>query len=132
MEEIRLLEVEVQELYSKLRQSSSYTVELKKRFEENLKAMYRHSKNPSVELLREEMDRLAVKLSTTEAEAQKATSELSAEKLSSRRRHATLVDDLVRALQSKDAAVHAVKKLEALCIEAGMENERAFQVKQIS
>ena len=40
-EEIRLLEGEVTELRTKLKQSNSYTSELKKRFEENLKAMYR-------------------------------------------------------------------------------------------
>ena len=41
-EEIRLLEAEVQELNTKIRQNLSYTTELKKRFEENLKAMYRY------------------------------------------------------------------------------------------
>lgn len=36
------MEEELQDLYSKLKQNSSYTAELKKRFEENLKAMYRY------------------------------------------------------------------------------------------
>ena len=36
------MEEELQDLYSKLKQNSSYTSELKKRFEENLKAMYRY------------------------------------------------------------------------------------------
>lgn len=40
-DEIRLLEAEVNELRGKLRQSGSYISELRKRFEENMKAMYR-------------------------------------------------------------------------------------------
>jgi hypothetical protein len=41
-DEVRLLDAEVGELRSKLRQSSSYIVELRKRFEENMRAIYRY------------------------------------------------------------------------------------------
>merc|ERR1711871_913825 len=126
IEEIKLLEGEVSELYTKLRQSSSYTIELKKRFEENLKAMYRFGKNPSADLLKIEIDRLTNSLSQAEAEAQKASMDLSNEKMSSRKRQANLVDDLVKALQSKDSAVTAIKKLEKLCIESGMQQVATF------
>jgi FMN-dependent NADH-azoreductase len=122
------LETEVQELYAKLRQGSSYTAELKKRFEESLKAMYRHSKNPSVDVLKDELDRLGAKLAAVENEVQKSAADLAGEKMSSRRRHASLIDDLVRALQAKDAAVHAVKKLESLCIESGLEHITVYKV----
>jgi hypothetical protein len=67
------------------------------------------------------------KLSSTEFEAQKALSELAVEKQSNRKRHANLVDDLIKALQSKDAAFIAVKKLESLCIEAGYEHLKTYQ-----
>ena len=67
------------------------------------------------------------KLSSTEFEAQRALSELSVEKQSNRKRHANLVDDLIKALQSKDAAFIAVKKLESLCIEAGFEHLKTYQ-----
>lgn len=40
-DEVRLLEVEVGELRAKLRQSGSYISELRRRFEESMKAMYR-------------------------------------------------------------------------------------------
>jgi hypothetical protein len=41
-DEVRLLDAEVGELRSKLRESSSYIVELRKRFEENMRAIYRY------------------------------------------------------------------------------------------
>ena len=52
--------------------------------------------------------------------------DLSNEKMSSRKRQANLVDDLVKALQSKDSAVTAIKKLEKLCIESGMQQVATF------
>jgi hypothetical protein len=44
-EEIRILETETTELRSKVRQSNSYIGELRKRFEESMKAMYRPGKD---------------------------------------------------------------------------------------
>ena len=41
-EEIKVLDLEVTELRSKLRQSNSYISELRKRFEENIKTLYRY------------------------------------------------------------------------------------------
>jgi peptidoglycan hydrolase CwlO-like protein len=40
-DEVRLLDTEVAELRAKLRQSTSYIQELQKRFEENMRSIYR-------------------------------------------------------------------------------------------
>ncbi len=40
-DEVRVLDSEVSDLRAKLRQSASYIEELRKQFEENMKAMYR-------------------------------------------------------------------------------------------
>ena len=73
------------------------------------------------------MDLLAAKLTVSESEAHKAAQELSSEKTAGRKRHGNLVDDLVKALQAKDAAVGAVKRLEALCIESGLSHLATYQ-----
>lgn len=44
-EEIHLLEAETDELHGKLKQSNSYTSELRKRFEDNMKILYRQDMN---------------------------------------------------------------------------------------
>jgi hypothetical protein len=56
----------------------------------------RYGKNPAADLLKVEMERLNRSLGTSEAEAQKLGAELAAEKLSGRKRHANLVDDLIK------------------------------------
>ena len=168
-EEIRLLEVEADDLRNKLRQSHSYTQELRKRFEDNLKSMYRPNKQsaPS-EVFAEQFDYTISKLQVsyynliscflflslspdlshtpyptsfkkkyiwpisimqdTEAEVQKLGADLTFERLQSRRRHSWLVDDLVKALQAKDAALQAVRRLENMCIEAGLNNIATYEV----
>ena len=61
-------------------------------------------------------------------EARKLAQELAAEKSAARKRHTALVDELARASQARDAALVAVKKLEALCTEQGLDNSIVYQV----
>jgi len=122
-EEINLLEAETGELRSKLRQSGSYIAVMSKRFEDNMKAMYRPAgRGQASEGLALQFEQMSTSLENAHTEVQKLDKELSTEKTLSRRRHGLLVDDLTKALQGRDSALAALRRLEAFCRERGIEH----------
>jgi hypothetical protein len=128
-EEIRLLDAEVNELRAKLRQSVSYVGELSKRFEENMKSFYRTNRTQGSEGLLLQYEHVSLALEKSELETQELSHELAHERQEGRRRHVSLVEDLVKALQARDAALSAVKRLELLCIDAGMQHISIYEVR---
>ena len=131
-EEIKLLEAETGELRGKLRQSGSYISELRKRFEDNMKAMYRPAgRGQASETLALQFEHMSSSLEQAHAESQRLDKELSTEKTLSRRRHGLLVDDLTAALKGRDAAMCAVGRLEVLCIDNGIDKQLVSEAAHI-
>ena len=131
-EEIKLLEAETGELRGKLRQSGSYISELRKRFEDNMKAMYRPAgRGQASETLALQFEHMSSSLELAHAESQRLDKELSTEKTLSRRRHGLLVDDLTAALKGRDAAMCAVGRLEVLCIDNGIDKQLVSEAAHI-
>ena len=131
-EEIKLLEAETGELRGKLRQSGSYISELRKRFEDNMKAMYRPAgRGQASETLALQFEHMSSSLEQAHAESQRLDKELSTEKTLSRRRHGLLVDDLTAALRGRDAAMCAVGRLEVLCIDSGVDKQLVSEAAHI-
>jgi hypothetical protein len=130
-EEIRLLDGEVAELRAKLRQSVSYISELRKRFEENMKTFYRTNRSQGSDGLLLQYEHVSLSLERAELEAQELAHELAQERLEGKRRHSVLVDDLVKALQARDAALSAVKRLELSCIDAGLQHVSIYEVSKL-
>ena len=67
-------------------------------------------------------------LEKAEIEILDMSHELAVERQEGKRRHTSLVDDLVKALQARDAALSAVKRLEVSCVEAGLQNVAIYEV----
>lgn len=114
-DEIRLLDGEVSELRSKLRQSNSYISEVRKRFEDNLKTLYKPnsgSRNTELDSLHQQLDHLNSSVDRAESQVLALEGELVREKSSSRNRHAALIGDLSKALQSREAISLALRRAE--------------------
>ena len=59
---------------------------------------------------------------------QTLNTELHSEKVSSRQRHALLVDDLTMALQTRDTALTAIRSLQSVCQQAGIDTAEVQEV----
>jgi uncharacterized protein YoxC len=148
-EEMKLLEAEINELRGKLRQSGSYIGELRKRFEENMKAMYRYSRRQhnlqfrhqrymcrpgrdnASEGLMLQFEQTSHSLEQCEAEIKELKQSLIEEKASHRHRHSSLIEELSKALQARDASLQAVKRLEECCKEAGIKHVAVYEVRPL-
>lgn len=126
-EEVRLLETEVEELRGRLKQGASYIAELRKRLEDSLRANYKAGKGQLSEALSKQLEHMSSNLETAHAESRKLAQELAAEKTTSRKRHTGLVEELAKCSQLRDAALVAVKRLEAICIENNIDHMGAYQ-----
>jgi hypothetical protein len=111
-DEIRLLDSEVIELRGKLKQSTSYVSELRKRFEDNMKILYRSGNDKISEGLLSQVSQLTASLHRSEDENRTLMAELESERTLSKRRHSTLVDELARSISSCDAAASIIRRLE--------------------
>jgi chromosome segregation ATPase len=120
-DEVRLLDAEVGELRAKLRQNHSYIAELRRRFEDNMKAIFRTGKGQSQDGGMQQFDQLRLALEASDAEIHSLQQELGSEKTRGRHRHVQLVDDLTRTLQARDAALSALHRLEKFCSERGVD-----------
>jgi peptidoglycan hydrolase CwlO-like protein len=119
-EEVRVLEVEVGELHGKLRQSNSFVTELRRRFEENMRAMYKSGRDQGTEGLLEQFEHVSQALESSERAFDSLNQDFMYEKTQGRRRHTSIVSDLTNALKGRDAALSAVQRLEHMCEEAGL------------
>jgi chromosome segregation ATPase len=128
-EEVRILEAEVNELRGKLRQSNSFVTELRRRFEDNMRAMYRAGRDQGSEGLLTQFEHVSAALESSEAELDSLNQDLLYEKNQGRRRHTHLVSDLTKALQARDAAFAAVQRLETMCEEAGLGPLNVYEVR---
>lgn len=105
--------------------------ELRLRFEENLKSLYKSSKDSNSEILMKEIERLNLSLETSEKSTLKLYDQLSLEHQNSRTRHHKLIECLVKTLQSKDAAIAAVHRIEDYCMQTGLDHVKEFSQLQI-
>ena len=71
---------------------------------------------------------MTAELERAEVECQEAAQSLAAERSQGRRRHAGLVEHLVKSLQARDTALGALKRLEQSCAEAGVEYFGVYDV----
>ena len=74
---------------------------------------------------------MTAELERAEVECQEAAQSLAAERSQGRRRHAGLVEHLVKSLQARDTALGALKRLEQSCAEAGVEHVNVYDVSHI-
>ncbi|KAJ1430249.1 hypothetical protein B484DRAFT_448977, partial [Ochromonadaceae sp. CCMP2298] len=122
-EEVRALDVEAGELRAKLRQSQSYILELRRRFEENVRALYRSGKGHAVSesTALNQLQQLRHGLEEAHTQLAAASQEAERERLRSRGRHSTLVASLGAALEAKDRATGALGRVQRLCEERGVD-----------
>lgn len=85
-EEIRLLEDEVNEVRTKLNHGDHFISELRKRFEENIKAMYKPGREQSSSNVLDQFENLSQALEQSQAEATEACAQLALEKMAGRKR----------------------------------------------
>eukprot|EP00981_Chlorochromonas_danica_P006215 scaffold1307_cov166-Ochromonas_danica.AAC.37 len=114
-EEIRCLDSQVQDLYSKLKEHQAYEMEMRKQMEDFTKSFYRMTKDtitvpPELHQLRRDLQR-------THSELYLLQEEMMKEKKHSRLRHVHLVEDLTKALEAREVALLALRRLEKHCAE---------------
>ena len=126
-EEIRLLELEVVDLNSKLKESNLYISELRKRFEETMKVMYRPGNNTNTDILLSQLESIAKALDQSENNNQMVTQTLASERHQSRRRVSSLVESLLSAQRNRDATLAALRQLEAHCVASGIEHFAVYE-----
>jgi len=126
-EEIRLLELEVVDLNSKLKESNLYISELRKRFEETMKVMYRPGNNTNTDILLSQLESIARALDQSENNNQMLTQTLASERHQSRRRVSSLVESLLSAQRNRDATLAALRQLEAHCVASGIEHFAVYE-----
>jgi predicted RNase H-like nuclease (RuvC/YqgF family) len=128
--EIHLLESEIKDLRSKLQQSLTFMSELRSRFEDNLKSLYKSNKDSDTDILIKEIERLNFSIETLEKSALMLRDQLSMEHQNSRTRHHKLIECLVETLQTKDAAIAAVQRIEEYCMQTGLDHVKEFSLLQ--
>ena len=126
-EEIKVLEGEVIDLQSKLRESNLYVSELRKRFEETMKMMYRPGNSTNTDILLSQLDSMSKALEQSENNCQMLTQSLSSERGLSRKRVSSLVDSLLSSQRSRDATLVALRQLEAHCVSSGIEHFAVYE-----
>ena len=77
----------------------------------------------------QQLEHMTVAINRTENEIQSLNQELVDEKTNSRQRHSYLIDDLTKALQVRDVAIHSIKNLESYCIDQGIHNSEIHEVR---
>lgn len=60
-------------------------------------------------------------LDNAEGEVASLQADLASEKSRGRKRHLQLVEDLTKTLQARDAALSALRRLEKVCVERGVD-----------
>lgn len=128
-EEIRCLDAQVVDLYSKLKEHQAYEAEMRKQLDDISKSFYRMAKEsapPELNQLRRELERAVGEVSGLQEDLVK-------ERKGARARHVKLVEDLTRSLEAREVALLALKKLEKHCKERGFEiaNYALFEVRYL-
>jgi len=109
-EEVSKLEGELEDTHTSLAVSKRSMADLQTRYEAYALSGGKDVRGPGKEAALAEAERSVIRAETA----------LAGERKDGRRRHAWLVDDLLRTLEARDHALAAVRRLEDLCIEAGM------------
>jgi hypothetical protein len=112
-EEVSKLEDELEDAHSSLAASKRSMADLQARYESYALSGGKDVHGPGWEGKEEA-------LAEAERRVNRAEEALACERRVGRQRHAWLVDDLLRTLEARDHALAAVRRLEDLCIEAGM------------
>lgn len=119
-EELRLYEVEVSDLRSRLRQSNSYSAELRRRFEDNVKTIYRANKTQNADEIVQHVSFLNASLDQLQSDLETLQQSFASEKLQYNKKHSVLVEDIIRSLQARDVAVQVVNQLDAHATASGI------------
>jgi len=82
---------------------------------------YRAGKGQLSDSIGKQLEQMASALESAHAESRKLSQELGAEKSAARRRHTSLVEELTKATQARDEALAALKRMQAICIERGVD-----------
>jgi hypothetical protein len=86
-------------------------------------------KHPSSDSLGIQLDTLRNEAQATESRVKELESDLSAERSKNRRRNLGLTDELTRAVQLKEHALHSLRRLEATLVDASREQLAALDVR---
>ena len=127
-DEMKLYDAEISDLRSKLRQSHSYTSELRRKFEENVKSIYRANKSQSSEEVLQHVNFLNVSLEQSHAEMEALQQAWNNERLEHSKRHAVLIEDIARSLQVRDVALQVLYQIDNHCTSHGVNTSQLRKV----
>lgn len=127
-EELRIYDAEVSDLRSRLRQNNSYTSELRRRFEDNVKSIYRSNKLHSSEEIVQHISFLNSSLEKAQTELEVLQQNITTEKSQQSKRHIALVTDVTRSLQVRDITLQILNQIDQHCVSNGIPMEQIKKV----